>query len=363
VWAAKELTMGREKTASASKPTLSESRGKHRSREALRPSTANQATRDLVVIGGSGGGIEAVTRVIRDIPATFPAAIAVVLHRSESGPNLLSQILGRVTKLKVADATNGIRLAPGCVFVPAIDHHLLVKDGGLVLSKGARENHVRPAVDPLFRSAAAEYGARAIAVVLSGALDDGTAGMMAIKRCGGTTVVQDPETAMFSGMPRSALENVRVDYRVHLDEIATLLMDLAGSPIDARAQRAIEVLKKKDAQRIDGYHPPGGDVVTGFVCPDCGGVLRESHEGSVPHFICHTGHQYGFESLVAGKEADVEMALWSAVRALNEKLTLTKRMADRARDRGHGKVTSRYVEQISLIEGQIRTLRELMNRL
>jgi two-component system chemotaxis response regulator CheB len=182
--------------------------------------------RDLVVIGASGGGVDAIKRVIGRLPIDFGAAVTVVLHQWGSGSNILVDILNHVGPLPAVEASDGMAVRPGTVYTPPVDHHLLVEEGTFRVSHGPRENHVRPAIDPLFRSAARFYGPRLIGVILTGSLDDGTAGLLAIKRGGGVAVVQDPAEALHPGMPQSALDHVRVDHRVLIEAIAPLLIEL-----------------------------------------------------------------------------------------------------------------------------------------
>jgi two-component system, chemotaxis family, protein-glutamate methylesterase/glutaminase len=189
------------------------------------------ATRDIVVIGASAGGIEALKAIVGSLPAEFPAAVIVVVHVSPTSPGLLPGILRRQSALPVEHAEDGMALEAGRIRVAPPDHHVVLHADGIRLTRGARENMARPSVDALFRSAAVSFGPRVIGVVLTGSLDDGTAGLSAIKRCGGTAVVQDPEDAEFPSMPRSALLNVKVDHRVPLSGIAPLLTRLAGGDV------------------------------------------------------------------------------------------------------------------------------------
>jgi two-component system chemotaxis response regulator CheB len=179
--------------------------------------------RDIIVVGASSGGVEALIRIVAALPPDLPAAMFIVLHRPRVGPNLLAQILQNVSPLTVADAVDGQAITKGHVYVGPPDRHLLIEQERLRLSRGPKENHSRPAIDPLFRSAAYTYGSRVIGVVLTGNLDDGMAGLWAIKDRGGIAIVQDPKEALFPSMPSSALANVEVDYCLRLDEIAPIL--------------------------------------------------------------------------------------------------------------------------------------------
>jgi two-component system chemotaxis response regulator CheB len=274
-----------------------------------------------VVAGASAGGVEALVRFVASLPPTFPAAVLVVLHVSATGTSVLASILARAGRLPVATAQDGEALAPGRLYVAPPDHHLLVADGRVQLTQTPRENGHRPAVDPTMRSAARAAGSRTAGVVLSGSRDDGTAGLLAIKRAGGVTVAQDPEEALYEGMPRSAIEHVDVDAVLRVENIGAWLQ---GSGFEARRDE----------------HPPADEVVdpeprgegTRFTCPDCGGVLFEHVEGTLVRFACSVGHAYSIEALAGGQGHELENALWAAVRALEDRAVLLGRLADRARD-------------------------------
>jgi two-component system, chemotaxis family, protein-glutamate methylesterase/glutaminase len=355
-------TRGRARTRkrkTTRRETASDRRPPSESPPIRRSGTARAAKRDLVVIGASGGGVEALSMVLGALPPKLPAAVALVLHRGDRGPNVLVNILGRLTKLPVLEVTDGMAVEPGRIYVPPLDHHVLVEGDTFQLSRGPKENHVRPAIDTLFRSAARSHGARVMGVILTGSLDDGTAGLLAIKRRGGLAIVQDPDEALFDGMPRSAVEHVAVDYKVPLAEVAALLSDLAGATVTFRPEVSSQA-NTAGQDEAGTFLSPGGGPVTAITCPDCGGALREIQDGDVLRFACHTGHRYSASSLVAGKDEDVESALWAGLRALNEKAELTRRMAERARARGDMGVSVRHLERIQDIENQIRVLRDLV---
>jgi two-component system chemotaxis response regulator CheB len=273
-----------------------------------------------VVVGASAGGVEALMRLVASLPPGFPAAVLVVLHVSATGTSVLGSILARAGRLPVAAAQDGEPLAAGRLYVAPPDHHLLVADGRVQLTQTPRENGHRPAVDPTMRSAARAAGGRTAGVILSGSRDDGTAGLLAIKRAGGVAVAQDPEEALYEGMPRNAIEHVDVDAVLRVDDIAAWLQ---GSAFEARAEP----------------HPPGDDLVdadppgdgTRFTCPDCGGVLFEHVEGTLVRFACSVGHAYSIEALAGGQGHELENALWAAVRALEDRAVLLGRLAERAR--------------------------------
>ncbi len=293
---------------------------------------------DIIVIGASAGGVEALTELVGSLPTGIPAAIFVVLHIPAGFPSALPQILGRSTTLPVAHAVDGEPIVNGRVYVAPPDRHLLVRRDHVELAHGPMENRNRPAVDPLFRSAAAAYGPRVVGVVLTGALDDGTHGLLAIRWRGGRAIVQDPKDALYHGMPKSALEHVDVDHCVPLAAIPALLVDIATSP-------SADVVpdERPDEQTVAGNEAeakmtyPGDEGERGvpsvIACPDCHGTLWEVDEDGLLRFRCRVGHAWSASNMVAAQNESTENALWAALRALEENAALARRMADRARER------------------------------
>lgn len=289
-------------------------------------------TNQIVVIGASAGGIEALRELVAGLPAGFPAPICVVLHTTPQAPGVLDAILTRAGKLPAQNARDCDRLAPGHIYVAPPDCHLLVEPGKVRVTKGPRENRFRPAIDPLFRSAAQVYGPATIGVVLTGNLDDGTAGLWAVKQLGGTAIVQDPHDALFPGMPLSALRHVRVDYSVPLAELTPLLVQLTaeveveGAELPVPEALEVEVKIAKEHNPLDaGIGQIAQPSV--FACPECHGVLLQLKEGGRIRFRCHTGHAYSFDSLVSGISESIEEALWNAIRALEEADMLMRGMS------------------------------------
>src|SRR3954471_14689663 len=274
-------------------------------------------TRDIVVIGGSAGGIEAVTTIVRGLPRELNAVVAIVVHHYERGPSIFGKILDMVGTLPAVTVADQVPLEPGRIYVPVSDRHLIIEPGGVRATRSAKENRARPAVDPLFRSAARAYGQRVMGIILTGNLDDGTAGLRAVKRGGGLTVVQDPEEAIFDGMPRSALEHVYVDHKVRVEEVAPLIV--AATEGKMGNVGTMGSTSFTEPPTTDG-HPSGPGPLVPVTCPTCHGVLRETDDGQATFFSCHTGHTFGVQTLLEGQDEDLEIALWSAVRALQEKM-------------------------------------------
>jgi two-component system chemotaxis response regulator CheB len=283
--------------------------------------------------GASAGGIEALRELVAALPADFPAPICVVMHTSPQSPGILDSILLRAGRLAANNARDRERLAPGQIYVAPPNCHLLVEPGIVRVTRGPRENRFRPAIDPLFRSAAQVFGPAAIGVVLTGNLDDGTAGLWAIKQLGGTAIVQGPDDALFPSMPATALQHVRVDYSLPLAQIGPMLVQLTAAPVvepaDSPVSRSLEV-EVKIAKEQNPLAAGLSEVFTPstFTCPECHGVLMELEEGHRIRFRCHTGHAYSLDSLVAAVSEGIEDSLWIAIRALEEGEMLMRRVAD-----------------------------------
>ena len=283
----------------------------------------------VIGFGASAGGVEALRSALSQLPADLDAAVFVVLHLPASGKSLLAPILARVTPLETEVAVDGEPVLAGRVYVAPADRHLLVQDGRVLLSGGPKENGTRPAVDPTLRSLAIGYGSRAVAVILSGALGDGSAGAAAVADAGGVVIVQDPDEAVVPSMPESARRAVGDRARVAPSaEIATLVAALA----DERREMREDVAMVPD--------PPGGlqseetpdGPPTSLTCPECGGPLWDAAQGDVPGYRCRVGHVYSEEALVEAQSTSVEAALWMAVEVLEERAELLRRVARRRED-------------------------------
>ncbi len=292
---------------------------------------------DVIVVGASAGGVEALSRLVRGLPRGLPAAMAVVLHTSPTGPSLLPNILSRAGPMPASAAKDGEEFLSGHVYVSSPDHHLLVKPNRtLRVVRGPQENRHRPAIDPLFRSAAQAFESRVIGVLLSGTLDDGTAGLYAIKDSGGITIVQDPEEAIAPGMPRNALKHVQIDYCLPTQEIASLLIQLTSTSIalERPMPRSTLAMAKevKIAEfamaEINSEDKPGSPSV--FTCPDCSGTLFEISEGDVSRYRCRVGHAYSPENVLKAQGVALERALWTALRMLEERIAFLRLMSSNA---------------------------------
>jgi two-component system chemotaxis response regulator CheB len=296
-----------------------------------------------VAIGASAGGIEALRALVSQLPLDFPAAVLVVLHLPPKGTSVLPQILGRAGPLPAVTAEDGAALEGGRVYVAPPDCHLLVEDGHLRLDHGARANGHRPAIDPLFRSVAEAYGRAAAGVVLSGVLDDGTAGLMAIKQAGGVTLAQDPSEALYDMMPRTAIEVVAPDHVGTAEQLGKLLAGIAApTPPDPPAEeRPAQREHLAEVDRGSSDEPQPGQL-TGLTCPECNGAIWLDDSGPVPRFACRTGHTFSPKSFDAAQTERVEAALWTALRTLEERAALYRRMAARHRAAGNNRTSERF---------------------
>jgi two-component system chemotaxis response regulator CheB len=307
--------------------------------------------RDVVVVGASAGGVEALRGLMAALPADLPAAVLVVLHMPAGGTSALSAILGRAGHLPVQPATHGAQLRHGHVYTAVPDHHLLVVDDVMALSKGPTENGHRPGVDALFRSAARAAGPRVIGAVLSGTLDDGTAGLMSIVARGGVAVIQDPSDAIYGGMPESALREVPSAYVAPVAELADAISKLTRERVDDLPPTAMSPVEQFEADIAERGLEEGGlrmntiGEPSGFTCPDCDGSLI-----TVPgtrRYRCRVGHAWTEEALAEQKDAELERALWTALRTLDEKISLGRRMERTAVERGNGLVARRYAASVA----------------
>ncbi|GLY16001.1 chemotaxis protein CheB [Kineosporia sp. NBRC 101677] len=308
------------------------------------------AQRDVVVVGASAGGVEAITKLLSPLPADLPACVLVVLHTPPSGVNALATILDRVTALRVVAAQGETPLARGTVIVARPDHHLLVVDDRAILTRGPRENGHRPAVDVLFRSAARALGPRVIGVVLSGALDDGSAGLVSVRNEGGVAVVQDPRDASQPSMPRSAIAAVTPDVVLPVADLPAALMELIGVEVpqsvpgpDHHLLEQEIAVSRMDPEAIDAHQRPG--VAAGLSCPDCHGPLFEIDENGYLRYRCRVGHAWSVQSLLAQTDAALEGALWMALRTLEEKSSLAADMGERATQRDQPLAAARFNDQ------------------
>ncbi len=316
-----------------------------------------------MVIGASVGGVRALQRIAAGLPGGFSAPVLVVLHVG-ARESILPELLDARGPLDARHARHGDALEAGTILVAPPDRHMRVQDGHVRLDRGPREHHARPAVDPLFLSAALARGAAVVGVVLTGDMDDGTVGLQAIKECGGVAIVQDPRDAEAPGMPESALRYVEVDYCLPLEAIVERLVQLAGEP-SAEGEPAprrlaleqeVSLAKGDTMEKLDEI---GSQVP--LTCPDCQGPLWEVDDGRQPlRYRCHTGHAFTLRSLQSAQVGQAEEALWSAVRALKEKRLLFERLARLARREGREEDAVRREDEAWRTAQHVLQLRRLL---
>lgn len=280
---------------------------------------------ELFVVGASAGGLEALQKLVSQLPEAFPAAICIVVHMSANSPGHIPEILSATGPLPAHAAKDGERLKAGCIYVAPPDHHLLIgNDQRLKLGHGPKENRFRPAIDPLFRSAALAFETRAAGIILSGGLDDGVAGLAAIQRYGGATIVQDPEDALVPSMPRAALRTIEPDKRLPADRIAEAMLEFAESysprmpretPMPEHIDEEVRVAAGAESHPFDALKLGDPTLLT---CPDCHGALVRVRDAVPARFRCHTGHAYTVDSLTDAVRDQVEESLWSSIRVLEE---------------------------------------------
>lgn len=303
----------------------------------------------VVGVGASAGGVEALSRFVEHLPADFPGAVVVVLHVAPHGTSVLDQILDRRCRVPVLTAADRMPVEAGHVYVAPPDRHVVVEDDHLCLSLGPRENGHRPAVDPLLRSIADRYGPRAAGVILSGTRDDGTAGLAYLKAAGGTAFVQDPEEALYPGMPANAIQHVAVDVVLGVAPLAHAVVDFT-----TREQEMVS----DDPQDPSGSN---GDP-TRYTCPECGGMLMRREDAGVARFACSVGHVYSPESLDEEQESVLEGALWAGARMLEDRAVFLKEMADRAASLGHTRSAAQFESRSAEAQQRSDALRAMIER-
>ncbi|MDO7851751.1 chemotaxis protein CheB [Hymenobacter convexus] len=318
----------------------------------------------LIVVGTSAGGMPALVQLVAQLSPALPAAVLVVQHFApdSDGQHLIDR-LARHTQMPCRLPVDGEPIEAGTLYLAPPDRHLLAKDGGtahLLVTKGPRENHYRPAADALFRSAAVAFGANVVGVILTGMLHDGTAGLEFIKRCGGVAIVQDPHEAEYPSMPETALRNVDVDYVVPLNLMGPLLEEITARRVPERKAEVPEDLKQEAAiaERVVGTTEEVLKIahLVPLTCPDCGGNLFEVNQGKVLRYRCHTGHAFTADSLLHSAQQTLEETLWVALRMMEERKNLLSSMAVR----GEGPYSVQQEERIEEMKKHINRLREFL---
>lgn len=314
----------------------------------------------MIVIGASAGGVEALRALVAALPADLSAALFIVLHvgshRSE-----LPWLLDRLGGLPARHPDDGDIIEAGHIYIGPPDHHMLIEPGRISLTKGPRENWARPAIDPLFRSAASVYGTNVIGVILTGALNDGTAGLYEIAQAGGVTIVQDPDDAINPSMPRSALAHVAVDHCLPLAGIAALLTGLVETRSAKVDLPAVDPTRKQATEEEMAAEFTQNAPVA-VTCPDCGGALRRKELGSLTQFACHIGHVYTAEVMMAAQFLTLERLIESAMRSLGERAELCRQMAEKSRPDDLAYVETSWGAAMREAHDRTEPLREMLTR-
>ena len=323
--------------------------------------------RDLVVVGGSAGAVDALIRLVAEVPADLPAAVLIVVHFPADSTSRLPAILGRAGRLPARHATDNEEIRTGEIVVAPPDFHLTVSDGRMRVTRGPRENLHRPAVDPLFRSAALARGAGVVGVILSGALDDGATGLRTVREAGGVAVVQDPADAIVPSMPASARDLGGADHILPANEIGRRLPEfLEMSDADRRRKtkqpsktaRWETAMTEMDPEAIKAEERPGKP--SAFGCPDCGGVLWQIEEAGSAPFRCRVGHAFTLRTLMAAQDAGLEDSLWAGLRALEEREALTRRLIERSSGVGSDLMVDRLQRRADEASRQAEGLRRFL---
>jgi two-component system, chemotaxis family, protein-glutamate methylesterase/glutaminase len=322
--------------------------------------------RDILGIGTSAGGVEALLRLARAFPADLPASVLVTIHLSPHHVSALDEMLSSAGPLPAHFAKEGERLRKQQIFVAPPDRHLLLVDGRLHLGTGPRENNSRPSIDAMLRSAAACCGGRTVGVVLTGTLGDGASGLWAVRQCGGLTVVQDPRDAAFSEMPQRALDKAHPDHVVPLDQMPCLLDSLVREPAGETREAPESVRYEIEMARKGGLTMEKMDQIARrsvFACPDCHGVMWEIEEGELIRYRCHVGHTYTAELMSLALDENLRRALGSSQRALEERVALARRLHQRALDSGHRLTAQDWASKLEEYKHEMDVVRSAILRI
>ena len=324
--------------------------------------------RFVIVVGASAGGMNALSEFVAQLKKGMDAAFFIVMHLSRTSiSDFLKQRLQPLTELECEIATENASIQKDHIYIASPNLHLLVKKGNILLGRGPEENRWRPSIDVLFRSAAAAYSTRAIGVVLTGLLNDGTTGMLAIKRSGGTCIVQDPNEAEYPDMPLSVLDNMEVDYCITLAQMGEVISGITRTnPEEIPAPNDV-IIESQIAEKVvvdyDNVKQLGEKSI--YACPDCGGGLWNikkdgEGQGKTDRYRCHIGHSYSEKDLVKKQGEVFESTLWTALRIMEERKTLLRKMeADHAK-RGFSTLAKSYKEKGDGIQKHVDKMKEVL---
>jgi two-component system chemotaxis response regulator CheB len=321
-------------------------------------------TRDILVIGASAGGVEALLRLVEQFPPDLPAAVFVVLHIPAEYPSKLPEILSYKSHMPVIHPENAAEIKRGTIYVAPTDRHLVLRGNQIFVTRGPTENNFRPAIDVLFRSAAASFGQRVIGVILTGVLDDGAAGLFAVKTLGGKAVVQDPNDALYGDMPKNAMKVVKVDHCVPLSEMGGLLSSMVNESVetgDSGAPVAMEL--EVDIALEDNAFEKGvlelGEL-TSYTCPECHGALAQITEGKLVRFRCHTGHAFSLNTLLVDVTKSIDRSLWATLKTIEESQLLMEHLAKHLQEGNQTDSAKPVLKKAEEAKKRAKAIRELV---
>jgi two-component system chemotaxis response regulator CheB len=323
--------------------------------------------RDIIVIGASAGGLNLFRQILAGLPDDFRASIFIVWHISPEGKSLLAELLASVTSIPVATAVDKELIVPRRIYIAPQNCHMILESDMVRVTHGPKENLFRPAIDPLFRSAASVFGSRVIGVILSGGLDDGSAGLYSVKRMGGLAIIQDPATAENKAMPLNASRMVQADYMVNVQEIPDLLTSLSVEKIEPFKNGSVKEREKISYEVSVAAGAPSikkgliyFDNYTPYTCPECKGTLSEIKEGNSVRYRCHTGHAFSALSLLSSLDKNIEDSMWNTVRTMEESFFLLKQMGDQQKIDNNIELAASYFEKARKMEDKKEYLRNLI---
>ena len=327
-------------------------------------------SRNIIVIGASAGGFEALQTLVSALPRDLDASIFVVWHMSPEVRGVLPHVLNKHVTLPASNAYDGEPIELGRIYVAPPDRHMVLEEGRIRITRGPKENRFRPAVDPLFRSAAYVYGPRVIGIILSGALDDGTSGLWTVKHYGGIAIVQHPHDAAVSSMPESALQKVDVDYSLPVAEMSALLVRLCKESL-APESLNLSLTMKEQKQTETEIRTALDDTdaardilqygeLSKYACPECHGVLVALREGDIIRFRCHTGHAYSNDSLLAAITGQIDESLWNAVRGVEESVFLLNHLGDHCAEVNQPRLAAKYFQKAKEADARLQALKSLV---
>ena len=325
---------------------------------------SHHTTRDIVVVGTSAGGIEVLMDLLAQLPEDFPAAVFIVIHIPPEYPSKLPQILARCSILPVIHPSDNEKIKKGYVYVAPPDNHLIIEGENIRLSRGPKENHFRPAIDVLFRSAAWSCGSRVSGVVLTGVLDDGSAGLFAIKSRGGKTVVQDPNEALYADMPRNAMKAVEVDHCVSVKEMGGLLGNMVKESVEEEGNPASEQMELEVKIALEDNAFEKGAIELGeftpYTCPECHGALVQIKEKKLTRFRCHTGHAFSLNTLLVEVTKSIDNSLWSTLRTIEESQLLMNHIASHLQEAEQNDTADLVLQKADEAQERAKAVRKLV---